>query len=195
MINICKYIEVASKQIKFPDYVKFDRFDQVLSYVMQEINNKEYVLIIDEYPYLESQIKGFSSMLQDLIDDLCKDSNIKLILSGSNISFFEDMIMDYAHPLFKRNTFQMKISLMPYSEALQFVLFAEEIDKIKYLCLFSTHPYYLSLINKSMSFEDNLKNILFSMYSPLRYMEHLLANGLRELSLYNSILYSITKKI
>ena len=194
-INIINFIETIKETIDIPKYVKFDRFDQVLGYVIGKVNNENYIIVIDEYPYLESQIKGFSSMLQELIDHICIEGSIKLLLSGSNVSFFEHMIKDNAHPLFKRNTFQMKINTMPYNEALQFLSFSKESDIIKYLSLFSTHPYYLSLIDESIGFEENVKRLLFDKYSPLRYMDqHLLANGLRELSLYNSILYAITKR-
>ncbi len=53
----------------------------------------------------------------------------------------------------------------------------------------------MSLIDESIGFEENVKRLLFDKFSSLRYVEqHLLANGLRELSLYNSILYTLTKR-
>ncbi len=77
----------------------------MLRYVIERVNNDNVVIVIDEYPHLELQIKGFSNMLQELIDHVCINGRIKLLLSGANVSFFENMIKDNAHPLFKRNTF------------------------------------------------------------------------------------------
>lgn len=43
------------------------------------------VLVIDEFPYLVKTNPAFSSILQNAWDEILKDSNVMLILSGSAI--------------------------------------------------------------------------------------------------------------
>ncbi|WP_207702589.1 hypothetical protein [Candidatus Enterococcus ferrettii] len=52
-------------------------------------NNQRTVLIIDEYPYAATVNKALSFVLQIAIDHHFLDSKIKMILSGSHVSFME----------------------------------------------------------------------------------------------------------
>lgn len=48
------------------------------------------VLVIDEFPYLVKTNPAFPSILQNAWDELLKDSNIMLILSGSLIGMMQN---------------------------------------------------------------------------------------------------------
>lgn len=166
-------------------------FDAAISYFAGE----KGIIVIDEYPYLVKSYEGISSIIQDIYDNKLKNSNIMLILSGSNLSFIEKELNDKQSPLYKRITLKMKINKMPFDEAALFLSRYSNEDKIKCLCLFGEYPFYLSKINQGLSFEENVKELLFNENSILLDEPKLiLSNSSREQSFYNSILLYLAGK-
>ncbi len=166
-------------------------FDSAISL----FNGEKGVIVIDEYPYLVKSYEGISSIIQDVYDNKLKDSNIMLILSGSNLSFMEKELNDKQSSLYKRVTLKMKVNKMSFKEAILFLNGYSNEDKIKFLCMFGTYPFYLSKINKNLSFEENVKELLFNENSILLDSPKLLlSNSSREQSFYNSILMSLSGK-
>ncbi len=166
-------------------------FESAISF----FNGGKGVIVIDEYPYLVKSYEGISSIIQDIYDNKLKNSNIMLILSGSNLSFMEKELNDKQSPLYKRVTLKMKINKMSFREATLFLNGYSNEDKIKFLCMFGTYPFYLAKINKNLSFEENVKELLFNENSILLDSPKLLlSNSSREQSFYNSILISLSGK-
>ena len=147
-----KHIMFQAKEVSNNDNLKYFSFK-----ILDAFNrNDEYVykgvIVIDEYPYLVKSYEGISSIIQDVYDNKLKNSNIMLILSGSNLSFMEHELNDKQSPLYKRLTLKMKINKMPFEEAILFLSNYSNEDKIKFLCMFGQYPFYLSKINENLSF-------------------------------------------
>ena len=70
----------------YPSYS--DGFDALLKYA----SGKPFVIVIDEIAFIAQSDKGFLSELQYNIDHKFKDTEVKLILSGSTISFMKDIL-------------------------------------------------------------------------------------------------------
>ena len=137
----------------YPTYS--DGFDALLKYA----DEKPLIIVIDEIAFIASSDKGFLSELQFNIDHKFKDKKIKLLLSGSTISFMKNILKDKRGPLFQRSTFQMNIKKMLYSDALAFLAGLKDEEKIAYLSIFGEHPFYLEMIDKTKSFDDNIYNL------------------------------------
>lgn len=166
-------------------------FDAAISF----FKNEKGVIVIDEYPYLVKSYNGITSIIQDVFDNKIKNSNIMLILSGSNLSFMERELNDKQSPLYKRTTLKMKINKLPFDEAILFLQNYSNEDKMKFLCMFGEYPYYLSKIDNNLSFEDNVKHLLFNENSILLDVPKLvLSNSSREQGFYNSILLALAGK-
>ncbi len=166
-------------------------FDAAISF----FKNEKGVIVIDEYPYLVKSYNGITSIIQDVFDNKIKNSNIMLILSGSNLSFMERELNDKQSPLYKRTTLKMKINKLPFDEAIMFLKNYSNEDKMKFLCMFGEYPYYLSKIDNNLSFEDNVKHLLFNENSILLDVPKLvLSNSSREQGFYNSILLALAGK-
>ena len=166
-------------------------FDAAISF----FKNEKGVIVIDEYPYLVKSYNGITSIIQDVFDNKIKNSNIMLILSGSNLSFMERELNDKQSPLYKRTTLKMKINKLPFDEAILFLKNYSNEDKMKFLCMFGEYPYYLSKIDNNLSFEDNVKHLLFNENSILLDVPKLvLSNSSREQGFYNSILLALAGK-
>lgn len=165
-----------------------DAFDDLLRFA----GGKQFVIIIDEIAYLANADKGFLSELQFCVDDKFKDTKIKLILSGSNISFMKDILKDKRSPLFQRSTFQMHVTKLLFSDSLKFLDGVSTEDSVKYLSIFGTHPYYLEMIDKSKSFDENIKGLLFSKFGNLLDApDKVLPSASSDQTNYNTILKAI----
>ncbi len=166
-------------------------FEAALSFFGEE----KGIIVIDEYPYLVKSYKGISSIIQDIYDNMLKSSNIMLILSGSNLSFMEKELNEEQSPLYKRITLKIKVNKMPFDEASLFLDAYSNEDKIKFMCMFGEYPFYLAKINPKLSFEENVKELLFNESSILLDSPKLLlSNSSREQSFYNSILLHLSGK-
>ncbi len=173
----------------YPSWEK--AFDAAISF----FSGERGVIVIDEYPYLIKSCEGISSIIQDVYDNKLKGTDIMLILSGSNLPFMEKEINDKQSPLYKRATLKMKIGKMPFNEAKLFLSGYSNEDKAKFLCMFGAYPFYLSKIDKSLSFDDNVKEMLFNANSILLDCpKMMLSNSTREQNFYNSILLYLAGK-
>ena len=173
----------------YPTYT--DGFEALLKYAQ----DKPFIIVIDEIAFIAQSDKGFLSELQFNIDHKFKDSKIKLILSGSSISFMKDILKDKKGPLFQRSTFQMNIKKMLYSDALLFLDTLTSEDKIQYLSIFGEFPFYLEMIDKSKTFDENIFNLLFSRFGNLVDAPNkILPANSKDQNTYNTILKAISHR-
>lgn len=173
----------------YPNYS--EGFDALLKYA----DGKPFVIVIDEIAFIAQSDKGFLSELQYNIDHKFKETEVKLILSGSTISFMKDILKNKRGPLFQRSTFQMNIKKLIYSDALAFLDGIPAEEKIKYLSIFGEHPFYLEMIDKSKSFEDNIFRLLFSRFGNLvDAPDKVLPTASKDQNTYNTILKAIAHR-
>jgi len=170
----------------------FIDWNSAFLFLAEKAQKKRIILVFDEFPYAVGANKELKSILQNAIDHKLKNANIFLILSGSHISFMENEVLGSKSPLFGRRTAQMKLSGFDYIDAADMLSKYNNEDIIKlYSCIGGT-PYYLSRINKNLSFEKNLEELFFE---PSGYLYEeplmLLKQELREGAMYNSIISAI----
>jgi AAA+ ATPase superfamily predicted ATPase len=187
--------KLIDQRAGYPEDYVFPSWDELLRAILKLAGGKRFAFVIDEYPYLAKATKNaIASYLQDFIDHEAKDSQLFLLLLGSSLSFMEKELKNKKSPLYRRRTFSHKLGLLPYSEALLFLKDFPPEEKLDYLSLFGFSPYYLALLEPRFSFENNVKNLLFSMGSTLLDAPDLvMPNGTRNKEVYNSILLSISR--
>ena len=191
--NLRSFSYELNKVLRYPKHYVFSSWQEAFDSVLEYAQNERFVLAIDEYPYILEQNDSFSSVLQEFVDRATE--NIFVLISGSDVSLLKKEIQDHASPLYKRRTFEMAVTQMPYREAVEFLSdFPDEI-KCDYLALMSTFPYYLSAINSKLSFEDNIKNLLFNQYGTFFTLsDQLLSNSTKVQDVYNAILTAIAHR-
>ncbi|MBO5273511.1 MAG: ATP-binding protein [Clostridia bacterium] len=173
----------------YPTYT--DGFDALLKFA----EGKAFVIVIDEVAFIAQSDEGFLSELQYNIDHKFKDTEVKLILSGSTISFMKDILKNKRGPLFQRSTFQMNIRKLIYSDALAFLQGLTTEEQSKYLAIFGEHPFYLEMIDKTRSFDDNLFSLLFSRFGNLTDApDKVLPTTSKDQNTYNTILKAIAHR-
>ena len=159
----------------------------------QSTAERPFIFVFDEFPYAAATEKSLPSVLQIAIDHAFKQTNITLILCGSNEGFMESDVLGAKSPLYGRRTAQMRIKpfdlftaakLMPSHSTWE--------DKVHYYATLGGTPYYLEQLDESRSFSENIAALCFRT-SGILYEEPamLMRQELREPALYNSILNAI----
>ena len=161
--------------------------------MLQAAGEERFLFVIDEYPYIVSQDSSFPSVLQEFIDNA--PDNIFMLILGSDVALLKKEPEDKKSPLYKRRTFEMSISKMPFDEAALFLSGMSVDDKCAYLALMSSYPYYLAAIDKDISFKENIEHLLFNEYGIFYNLpDQVLSNSTKVKDVYNAILRSIAHR-
>ncbi len=151
------------------------------------------VFVFDEFPYAALADPSLPSTLQIAIDHSFKNTNIMLVLSGSNEGFMESKVLGSKSPLYGRRTAQIKLQPFDYYDASAMIpSTTDSVERVRYYATFGGTPYYLSQIDDAISYEENVAHLFFDR-SGVFFEEPimLLRQELREPAYYNSILYAI----
>lgn len=172
----------------------FKDFRTALQYITKKSKQSKVLLIIDEYPYLAQADKSISSVIQALIDQEWKSSNLMLILCGSSMSFMENQVLGYQSPLYGRRTGQFHLKPLDYYESSLFVPHYSAEEKALVYGITGGIPQYLEMINDSLSIKEN---VLEMYLNPNAYLyeepSNLMKQELKEPSNYNAIVEAIAK--
>lgn len=191
--NLKSFSYAISKLIGLPKNFVFYSFEEAFDAIIDFASDRRFVIAIDEYPYIVKQDSSFSSVLQSVIDKA--GDNLFFLLSGSDVSMMKDEIENHSSPLYKRRTFEMCVRKLSFSDSLEYLKDLSNEDKVNYLAITSTYPYYLSAMNFNISFQDNLKNLLFNEYGIFFNLpDQLLSNSTNVQDIYNAILKAVTKR-
>lgn len=153
-------------------------------------NDKKLIFVIDEFPYLVKEFPETMGILQELIDEYKEKGNLKLILSGSSVSFMERQVLADPSPLYGRRTLSIHLKEFSINEA---ALLFEGINITNFdlMTIYSITggvPLYLQLFAERSSWKESLKALFFQRNGYL-YNEPrtLLLMELREPANYYSI--------
>lgn len=97
-------------KVSFTDWL--DLFQIIADYEPE----KKKILVIDEFPYLVKMNAAFPSILQNAWDEILKDRNVMLILSGSLIGMMQKYALSYDSPLYGRRSSQIRLAPLSFTE-------------------------------------------------------------------------------
>ncbi len=143
------------QRASFNDWM--DLFQLIVEYKPEE----KKVLVIDEFPYLVKTNAAFPSILQNAWDEILKDNNVMLILSGSFIGMMQKYALSYDSPLYGRRTSQMRLFPLPFTDvyAAQNLSFEESVEQY---AVTGGVPKYLEFFEDGRPFEEQLKGVALS---------------------------------
>ena len=126
--------------------------------------NEKKILVIDEFPYLVKTNPAFPSILQNAWDEILKDNNVMLILSGSLIGMMQKHALSYDSPLYGRRTSQMRLSPLPFSDV--YKVFDLSFDEaVKQYAVTGGVPKYMEFFQDKKELIDQLKEVVLSKSS------------------------------
>lgn len=139
----------------FTDWLEL--FQIIANYVPE---NKK-VLVIDEFPYLVKTNPAFPSILQNAWDEILKDNNVMLILSGSLIGMMQKHALSYDSPLYGRRTSQIRLAPLPFTDiyAVQNLSFTDAVEQY---AVTGGAPKYLEFFEDDKTLIEQIKNAVLS---------------------------------
>lgn len=140
-------------------------FMDVIDYIFSRSVDTPILLVLDEYPYLINR-PSIDTYIQSLMEKYKETSQLKLILSGSYVDIMEHLL-DSRNPLHGRFRYKIKIDAFDYFDSASFYPQASNEDKVRYYSVFGGIPYYLSMLDTSKTFEENIISLILSRFAPL----------------------------
>lgn len=171
----------------------FEEWESVFTYIGENLSeNKKTIIVFDEFPYMVASNHSIPSVMQSVWDHSLSKKNIMLIICGSSMSFMEKEVLSEKNPLYGRMTGLLKMTEMDFESSKAFYSRSPLIEQIAYYSVFSGVPYYLSLIDDSLSFKENIiRNILRNGSALFNEVEFLMKQELREVGVYNTIVTAV----
>lgn len=172
--------------------IYYKSFSDAFTKIGEIARQKRIVFVIDEYPYLAKAEPGISSLLQNFLDHLFKNTQLFLILCGSSMSFMENQVLGYQSPLYGRRTGQFKIEPFDYLDTGKwFPKYSFEERAIMY-GVTGGIPLYLEQFSGEKSIRENLLHGIFNNNAMLfEEPSNLLKQELREPAVYNAVIMAI----
>ncbi len=171
----------------------FDDWESAFIYFAQQAREERLILVLDEFQYLCEDSAELPSVIQRFWDLHGKNSNLFLILCGSQVSFMEQEVLAERSPLYGRRTGQLRLMPLSYRDSGSF--FPEQSAKEKLILYGITGgiPAYLNQLNTPQTtLEQQIKDKLLTPQSYLfDEVNFLLRSELREPRTYASLLHAI----
>lgn len=173
-----------------PNYkLSFRTIEDILDFLFTQ--NKQIIFVLDEYPYLVKKIEGLDSILQNKIDNYKHISNLKLIISGSQIDMMKEML-EYENPLYGRFSEIINLKELNYYETSLFYPSYNLEDKVKLYSVLGGEPLYNSRVNNNLSTVDNIIELIIKENSYIEMtINYILTTELTKLSNANDVLLAI----
>lgn len=164
----------------------FSTWKEAFNFINLKAREQQLVLVIDEAGYIAKSNPLFMHLLLNYMEHWFKDTKLFLILCTSH----ENFILN--HNLNEKFNGQIKLEEFDYQDAFSMLGGFSLDDKIKIYASVGGMPHFLSLINKSETYEENMKRLYFHI-SGFLYNEvsASLMDEVREPCTYNSILAAI----
>ena len=152
--NLESLSALAAEALGFPP-LAFAGIRELIEFLFAQAKDKNFVLILDEYPYLRDAVKGLDSILQTSIDTHREDSRLSIVLCGSYVEIMKSLI-EHASPLYGRIDLTLELKPMDYFDAAKFYPAFSSEDKVRLYSVFGGIPFYNRLIDQSQSVRDNI---------------------------------------
>ena len=171
----------------------FVTWEDALAFVAAQAPQKgKFLFVFDEFPYAAEAEPSLPSILQIAIDHAFKNTQVCLVLCGSNEGFMDGEVLGRKSPLYGRRNAQIRLQPFDYHDAARLLPGLSSQDRVLYYAAFGGTPYYLTQIDTRESFEENVTRLFFDL-AGLLYAEPqmLLRQELREPALYSSVLDAV----
>ena len=151
----------------------YDAFSLLRDYLESLEKNKKHIFFFDELPWLDTHSSGFLDAFEYFWNDYASaKSNLLLIVCGSSSSWIEDKIINNKGGLYKRYT--QKITLLPFTlkECKEYLEYKgihwSNYDIATIYMILGGIPYYLRLLDGSLSLGQNVDELFFTKDAALK---------------------------
>lgn len=170
----------------------FGDWEALFAYLLERVGDGRFLVVLDEFPYLESAASAMTTELQKVVDHQLPGTAMKLILSGSHVSAMKQLERA-DHPLYQRRTsHNLVLTPFTYRDAAAFFPEYSPRDRLKAYGVFGGVPGHLTLLDPGRTFEWNgCRHVLDPSGRLLDEAGHMLDAFLSEAEVPYSILEAI----
>ncbi len=158
--NVQSICEILSELMGLPK-LGYESIEELLDYIFILAKEENFILVLDEYPYLRESINGLDSILQSLVDKYHDSSKLKLIILGSYVDIMKSLL-EQSSPLFGRVNLAIDLKQMDYYESSMFYPEMSDEDKVRIYSVFGGIPHYNRLIDDKKSVKENIIDLIAS---------------------------------
>lgn len=156
--NVESLSALASEAFGLPP-MAFASVEQLLDFLFKQSIEENIVLVLDEYPYLRSAVKGLDSILQSLVDTYRERAHVKLVLCGAYVDVMKSLL-EHANHLYGRVDVTTSLKAMDYYDSAKFYPGFTAEDKVRLYSVFGGIPYYNRLIDQKKSVRENIIELI-----------------------------------
>ena len=122
-----------------------------------ELLADEPILIaLDEFQFLARRSPEIGSLVNDLIERNKDNANLRLILAGSDVSFFEQQVVGYGAISYGRRTGSLRLEPFTWSDIEPFIPGWSTEDRVRAWAVYGGMPYYLDEIDPTHDLAENI---------------------------------------
>ena len=156
--NVHSLSALISEQFQLPA-LGFADLERLLEYLFQRSAQAPLILVLDEYPYLRSAVRGMDSILQSLLDRHRDSSQLKLVLCGSYVDVMKSLLAQ-ENPLYGRVDLTIDLKPMDYYDSALFYPDYSAEDKVRLYSVFGGIPYYNRQIDSALTVRENIQELI-----------------------------------
>jgi AAA+ ATPase superfamily predicted ATPase len=150
------------------------------------------LLVLDEFQFLARESRDIGSIINVWWRERGEDLPIFLVLSGSEVGFFEREVVNYSATTYGRRAGQLRLRPFRPREVELFLPGWSAEDKLAAYATFGNMPYYLAHVREEDSLEDNILDLVLRPDGLLHEEARLLLDQeLPDASAYFSVLRAI----
>ncbi|MCD7784664.1 MAG: ATP-binding protein [Oscillospiraceae bacterium] len=157
-LNLEKFSDAVFSYYGETTLESFSSWENAITYIDERQAGNRLVLVLDEFPYLCRKDMSLLSELQHLIDHRLQHGKLFLVLCGSYMGFMEKEVLGSKSPLFGRRTGQLHMKTFDYKTSLEYMDGFTDEEKLMLYGAFGGTPLYLSHIDRSKTFEENIRH-------------------------------------
>ena len=169
----------------------FESWADVWNAAAELVSEQKRILILDELPYAAEADPAMLSALQHAWDHHFKNSNLILVLCGSQVHTMETLL-SHQSPLFGRMTGQWHLQPLTFSSLREFLPDWSVEERVAAYAIVGGIPAYLEWLDPNRNLTQNIREVMLSPGSMfVAEPTFLLYDEVREPNIYLAVIKAI----
>lgn len=131
-------------------------WDAVLAAIGREAKQGPLLVVLDEFQHIARETRDIGTRLNGFWRRSGRSSELFLVLSGSDVSFFEKDVMGYSGATYGRRTGSYRLEPFRPRDVRLFLPGWDPRDLVRAYAVFGGVPYYLDSLSEKRSLAENI---------------------------------------
>lgn len=167
------------------DVLDLGTFSKIMDVIAEDCLINKNLIIFDEFPYLVNDAPFVPSVMQLFIDKV-RNTDTKLVLCGSSVSFLLREVRDPGRPLYQRMTHEFQVEPLSYRSCMEFHRDMSDLDAVRtYLTVGGVPLYHMRM--RSRTYEASVEGAFIDQIGFLRADNLPLLTEFRPIEVYTGL--------